>query len=100
MLTGDGTATAAATAAQVGIDGPVLRAQQIRTDQTHPVDFGVVAEVLPEDKHHLVQRLQAAGHTVGMTGDGVNDAPPCARPTSASPWPAPPTWPNPPPARC
>jgi magnesium-transporting ATPase (P-type) len=33
------------------------------------------AEVYPEDKYIVVQRLQAAGHVTGMTGDGVNDAP-------------------------
>jgi plasma-membrane proton-efflux P-type ATPase len=33
------------------------------------------AEVYPEDKYVVVQRLQAAGHVTGMTGDGVNDAP-------------------------
>ncbi|MDE2219534.1 MAG: HAD-IC family P-type ATPase, partial [Gammaproteobacteria bacterium] len=33
------------------------------------------AEVFPEDKYVVVQRLQAAGHVTGMTGDGVNDAP-------------------------
>ena len=33
------------------------------------------AEVFPEDKYTVVQRLQAAGHVTGMTGDGVNDAP-------------------------
>jgi magnesium-transporting ATPase (P-type) len=33
------------------------------------------AEVYPQDKYTVVQRLQAAGHVTGMTGDGVNDAP-------------------------
>lgn len=75
MLTGDSEATATAVAAQVGIDGLTLRAGQIHDEGSAQVRFGVVAEVLPEDKHLLVRRLQAAGHTVGMTGDGVNDAP-------------------------
>jgi len=56
MLTGDHRATAAAVARSLGIDQ-------------------VEAEVLPEQKHALVQRLRAAGHVVAMAGDGVNDAP-------------------------
>jgi len=35
----------------------------------------IFAEVVPEDKYMLVNSLQKAGHIVGMTGDGVNDAP-------------------------
>jgi H+-transporting ATPase len=35
----------------------------------------IFAEVVPEDKYMLVESLQKAGHIVGMTGDGVNDAP-------------------------
>src|SRR5580704_6541934 len=38
-------------------------------------DAGGFAEVYPQDKFIVVQRLQAAGHVTGMTGDGVNDAP-------------------------
>ncbi|KDE97102.1 hypothetical protein Y900_027835 [Mycolicibacterium aromaticivorans JS19b1 = JCM 16368] len=75
MITGDSAATAAAIAAQVGINGPVVRAAALYDERVAPITTGVIAEVLPEDKHHLVKQLQDAGHTVGMTGDGVNDAP-------------------------
>lgn len=73
MVTGDSAATAAAVAAQVGITGPIVRADALGGDA--PIDAAIIAEVLPEDKYRLVQQLQNAGHTVGMTGDGVNDAP-------------------------
>ena len=56
MLTGDNKATAKAVAAKVGI-----------------TEF--FAEVLPEDKSNKVQELQMKGEIVGMTGDGINDAP-------------------------
>ena len=56
MLTGDGKTTAEAVGRQLGIDE-------------------VVAEVFPEDKASVVQRLKSEGRVVAMAGDGVNDAP-------------------------
>jgi Cu2+-exporting ATPase len=56
MLTGDATAVANAVAAELGIDK-------------------VFAEVLPGDKVHKIEELQAEGKRVAMVGDGVNDAP-------------------------
>jgi Cu+-exporting ATPase len=56
MMTGDNRTTALAVALRLGIDE-------------------VEAEVLPEDKARVVQRLRAEGRTVAMAGDGVNDAP-------------------------
>jgi H+-transporting ATPase len=41
----------------------------------HPEAFAVFAGVLPEDKFNLVRAFQKGGHTVGMCGDGANDAP-------------------------
>lgn len=76
MVTGDGPATAATVAAQVGITGPLCAPNRLRTDRDAAVrECDVFAGVLPEDKIHLVEVLQKAGHVLGMTGDGVNDAP-------------------------
>ena len=76
MITGDGAATARTVAAQVGISGPACQPDGIRRDPRRAaMECNVFAGVFPEDKFRLVEALQAAGHTVGMTGDGVNDAP-------------------------
>ena len=74
MVTGDAPATAAIVARAVGIDGKVCPPGPI-PERVRPEDFSVFSGVLPEDKYRLVQAFQKAGHTVGMCGDGANDAP-------------------------
>jgi H+-transporting ATPase len=76
MVTGDAPVTAQIVAREVGIDGPVrpLDAGPI-PDSLRPEAFAVFAGVMPEDKYRLVQAFQKTGHTVGMCGDGANDAP-------------------------
>jgi H+-transporting ATPase len=76
MVTGDGLATARAVARQVGIGDRVCRPEVLRkASPTEVLECDVFAGVLPEDKFRLVRALQEGEHTVGMTGDGVNDAP-------------------------
>jgi H+-transporting ATPase len=74
MVTGDAPATAAIVARAVGLDGAVCPPGAI-PDSVHPEQFAVYAGVLPEDKYKLVKAFQRGGHTVGMCGDGANDAP-------------------------
>jgi H+-transporting ATPase len=76
MITGDTLETARAVAAEVGLGDKACAAEALRQAATKDeLSCDVVAGVLPEDKFHLVQAFQRAGHIVGMTGDGVNDAP-------------------------
>jgi cation-transporting ATPase F len=87
MITGDHAATASAIAAQVGLldghkraDGVVLTGTDLAVlpveEFPEAVDHAsVFARVSPEQKLRLVEALQARGHVVAMTGDGVNDAP-------------------------
>jgi len=82
MLTGDALAVASEIALGVGLPN-IRRVADLKATNAQAgsdaVDLlaGVdgFAEVFPEDKYIVVQRLQAAGHVTGMTGDGVNDAP-------------------------
>jgi H+-transporting ATPase len=74
MVTGDAPATAAIVARAVGLDGAVCPPGPI-PDGVRPEDFAVFAGVLPEGKYNLVKAFQKTGHTVGMCGDGANDAP-------------------------
>jgi H+-transporting ATPase len=74
MVTGDAPATAAIVAQAIGLKGAVCPSGSI-PDTVHPETFSVFAGVLPEDKYKLVKAFQTGGHTVGMCGDGANDAP-------------------------
>jgi H+-transporting ATPase len=74
MVTGDAPATAAIVAHAVGLDGAACPPGPI-PDSVRPEQFAVFAGVLPEDKYKLVKAFQKGGHTVGMCGDGANDAP-------------------------
>lgn len=74
MVTGDAPVTARVVADAVGLDGKTC-SSGVRLDALHPEDFGVYAGVLPEDKYRIVRAFQQGGHTVGMCGDGANDAP-------------------------
>ena len=74
MITGDAAATAATVAHQIGLEGAVCPPGKI-PDSASPGDFAVYAGVLPEDKFRLVKAFQRGDHTVGMCGDGANDAP-------------------------
>ncbi len=74
MVTGDAPATATIVARMVGLDGAICPPGPI-PDAVHPEQFAIFAGVLPEDKYKLVKAFQKGGHTVGMCGDGANDAP-------------------------
>ncbi|MGO9005305.1 MAG: HAD-IC family P-type ATPase, partial [Beijerinckiaceae bacterium] len=74
MVTGDAPATAAIVAQAVGLDGAICPPGSI-PDVVSAEDYAVFAGVLPEDKYKLVKAFQSGGHTIGMCGDGANDAP-------------------------
>jgi len=82
MITGDQVAIARETSRQLGLGTNILDArilseekdkQRLAQDIEQADGF---AQVFPEHKYTIVELLQGRGHIVGMTGDGVNDAPP------------------------
>ncbi len=83
MVTGDHPATARAIAAEVGLldtGGEVIEGKDLPDDEQVlgallDREGIVLARVAPEDKLRIARALQARGHVVAMTGDGVNDGP-------------------------
>jgi H+-transporting ATPase len=84
MITGDQLAIAKEIASQLGLGTNILDASlfdDVKTHQSAQLDQEIetadgFAQVFPEHKFHIIDVLQKHGHIVGMTGDGVNDAPP------------------------
>jgi Ca2+-transporting ATPase len=81
MITGDFPATAAAIGKEVGIQGKSCSGRELErmdTQQLHDAlqaGTNIFARVSPEHKLRIIDCLQTMGHTVAMTGDGINDAP-------------------------
>jgi len=83
MLTGDALPIAKETARQVGLSDAITASTEFeKTVETEPDKASEIAEksdgfaeIYPQDKYSIVKSLQRKGHIVGMTGDGVNDAP-------------------------
>jgi H+-transporting ATPase len=74
MVTGDAPITASIVAHEVGLEGAVCPPGAL-PQSVKPSDYAVFASILPEGKYNLVKAFQKNGHTVGMCGDGANDAP-------------------------
>jgi len=82
MLTGDALPIARNIAQQIDLGDKIIRMSKIEKMQSQREildstieDSNGIAEIYPEDKFTIVKALQDRGHVVGMTGDGINDAP-------------------------
>jgi H+-transporting ATPase len=83
MVTGDALAIAKETAQKLNMGANILDASSLgdtKKQETNEMAESIekadgFAQVFPEHKFHIVDVLQKRGHIVGMTGDGVNDAP-------------------------
>jgi len=80
MITGDNEAAAREIATEMELGGKSVTAKEIEDWSDDEFarrveEYDVFSEVLPENKYRIVKALQESGHTVGMTGDGVNDSP-------------------------
>jgi len=83
MVTGDQVVIAREIAGQLGLGTDIRNASALEGVQLHQSgqmgdeieSADGFAQVFPEHKYHIVETLQSRGHIVGMTGDGVNDAP-------------------------
>jgi len=81
ILTGDGLPIAKSVAQQIGLGNQIIRIGDLKNIPNDLAKFQLLitsngfAEIYPEDKYFIVKSLQNHGQIVGMTGDGVNDAP-------------------------
>ncbi|MDE1727872.1 MAG: plasma-membrane proton-efflux P-type ATPase [Thaumarchaeota archaeon] len=78
MLTGDALPIAKNIAPQIGLGDNIIRMPDVQNQNLSGSmieESSGMAEIYPEDKYTIVKSLQSRGHIVGMTGDGVNDAP-------------------------
>ncbi|MFF4967395.1 HAD-IC family P-type ATPase [Streptomyces sp. NPDC001037] len=77
VISGDNAVSVGAVAAKLGLSGTAVDARKLpadRDDMAKALDEGTVfGRVTPQQKREMVGALQARGHTVAMTGDGVND---------------------------
>ncbi len=77
VISGDNAVSVGAVAAQLGLHGETMDARELPTDQAELANalesYTTFGRVRPDQKRAIVHALQSHGHTVAMTGDGVND---------------------------